>query len=75
MKEFFITFIMVLIFIVIFFLFGGFMLLDFKKNFWLAVLFLAIIISVIIYFFVKLSIRVEELENKVSELDGNKKDA
>ena len=75
MKEFFITFIMVLIFIVIFFFFGGFVLLDFKKNFWLAVLFLAIIISVLIYFFVKLSIRVEELENKLSELEKNGKDA
>lgn len=75
MKEFFITFIMVLISIVIFFFFGGFVLLDFKKNFWLAVLFLAIIISVIIYFFVKLSIRVEELENKLSELEKNGKDA
>ena len=75
MKEFFMTFIMVLTFIVIFFLFGGFVLLDFKKNFWLAVLILALIISIIIFSFLKLSIRVEELENKVNKLENNKKDA
>jgi len=75
MKEFFVTFIMVLILLVVFFLFGGFVLLDFKQNFWLAVLFLALAISLIIYFFVKLSIRVEELENKIVELESNKKDA
>ena len=75
MKEYFVTYIMVLILLVIFFLFGGFVLLDFKQHFWLAVLFLALAISLIIYFFVKLSIRVEELENKILELESNKKDA
>ena len=74
MKDFFVTFIIILISVVIFFLFGGFVLLDFKQHFWLATLVLSFAISLLVFFFVKLTIRVEELENKVKEIEREKKD-
>lgn len=75
MKNFLITFIMILIILIVFFFFGGFLLLDFSQNFWLAVFFTALIVSFCIHQFVRLAIRVEELENKIKDLENIQKDA
>ncbi len=72
MKEFLITFIMVLILVVVFFLFGGFLIFE---NFWLSVFFCSLIVSIVIYYFFKLAIRVEELEKKLDEIVKTRKDA
>ncbi len=66
MKEFLITFIMVLILVVVFFLFGGLMIFE---HFWLATFFCSLHASVVIYFFFKLAIKVEELEKRLDEIE------
>lgn len=75
MKEFLITFIMILILLVVFFLFGGFVIFDFQRNFWLAIFFCALIISFVINSFIRLTLRVEELESKLNEIESSRKDA
>ena len=75
MKEFLATFAIILVLLFVFFLFGGYILFDFSRNFWIATVSCAFMLSVIVTYFVKLSDRVDALEKRLDEIAEEKKDA
>lgn len=65
-------FLMILIVFFLFAFFGGWMLFEFTKRVYLTTAILALIMSAVVYAFVKLHERIENLEIRVKELEEEK---
>lgn len=72
MKDFINTFFAVIVSSFIFVFLGGYILFDFSRNFYLALIFCSLIASVIIYVLFKLTIRIEALEQKIEAIESSK---
>ena len=69
MKEFFKTFAIILVLSYVFVFFGGYLLFDFSRNFYLALGSCALIFSAFVYALVRLSDRIEILEEKLKAFE------
>ena len=72
MKDFISTFAIILVLIFLFLLFGGALLLE---HFWLSVIFISFLVSLVVYAFIKTSDKIEQLEKRIECLEAEKKDA
>ena len=72
MKDFAITFLIILIVLVVFFLFGGALIFD---HFWLMLILASLLLALFVYSLVKLSDKIEQLEKRIEILESQKKDA
>ena len=63
------TYMMTLILCYLFVFFGGWMLFDFSKRFWVAIAACAFIIAVVASIFVAQEEKIEQLEKRVKELE------
>lgn len=75
MKDFIKTFLIVAILLFVFLFFGGYLLFDFSKHFWLAALNCAFIASIIIYVLCKQAEKIEELEKRIKDIEEAKNGA
>ena len=75
MKEFFKTFAIILVFSYVFVFFGGYLLFDFSRNFYLALGTCAFVFSAFVYALVRLSDRIEILEDKLKTFEKKEEDA
>ena len=74
MKDFLLTYVIVLTGVVVFAFFGGLLIFDFSNNAWLAIASCSLVISIVVFAFVRLSSKVEELEERLSKFESEKKD-
>ena len=72
MKDFVITFLIILIVLVVLFLFGGALIFD---HFWLMLILASLLLALFVYSLVKLSDKIEQLEKRIEILESQKKDA
>ena len=72
MKDFVITFLIILIVFIVFFLFGGALIFD---HFWLMLILASLLLALFVYSLVKLSDKIEQLEKRIEILESEKKDA
>lgn len=71
MKDFIATFAIILVILVIFLFLGGALILE---HFWLMVVIVAFVVALIVFAFMKLSDRIDELEKKLEIIESEKKD-
>ena len=64
----------ILILLVVFVFLGGYMLFDFAKNFWLAVVSCAFLLAVFAYIFMAQEEKIETLEKRIKELEEKSND-
>ena len=69
MKDFFVSFLIVLILLFVLFFFAGTFILE---NFWLILTLCALLISLVIHSFYRQSEKIEELEKRIEILEGEK---
>ena len=74
MKDFLLCYVIILIAVVVFVFFGGLLIFDFSKNAWLAIAECSLLISIVVFGFVRLASKVEELEERLSKFESEKKD-
>ena len=72
MKDFISIFAIILVLIFLFLFFGGALLLE---HFWLSVIFISFLVSLVVYAFIKTSDKIEQLEKRIECLEAEKKDA
>ena len=75
MKDFLLTFAIVLILLFVFVFFGGYVIFDFNGHFWLACASCAFIAALIIHAFYRQSAKIEELEKRLKKIENEKNDA
>lgn len=75
MKDFLLTYIIVLIILFVFMFFGGFVLFDFSGHFWLACVSVSFIAALVIYAFMQQSEKIEELEKRLADIENQMKGA
>ena len=74
MKYFLLCYVIILIAVVVFVFFGGLLIFDFSKNAWLAIAACSLLITIVVFGFVRLASKVEELEERLSKFESEKKD-
>ena len=72
MKDFFLTFFIVLVLIFVFLFFGGAILLEY---FWLSVITISFLISLLVFILIRFSDKIENLERRMEKIESEKKDA
>lgn len=72
MKDFFLTFFIVLVLIFVFLFFGGAILLE---HFWLSVIATSFLISLLVFILIRFSDKIENLEKRMEKIESEKKDA
>ena len=75
MKEYFKTFAIILVLSYVFVFFGGYLLFDFSRNFYLALGTCALVFSAFVYALVRLSDRIKILEDKLKTFEKKEEDA
>lgn len=72
MKQFFGSYAVVLILTVMFLFFGGTMLLDFSRHFWIAIAFTAFLLTILVNILYRQTVKIEDLEKRIQDLEQKK---
>lgn len=75
MKNFLLTFVIVLIILFVIMFFGGFVLFDFSGHFWLACVSVSFIAALVIYGLMRQAEKIEELEKRLADIENQMKGA